>query len=278
MPDELIDAGGGGGEGGELGGQPTADAGAPTEPFLKVNERTSYKTSEDAVQGYSRLQDRVIAYSKYGEPGEIEARLRRLDAIEAAAGNGKPRTLTPEQKAQEDQWDQWKAGARERGFVTKEDLDEAQAKLENDHRRQDGLRAFRSLLTEHKIDLDEHELPALEDYAVAIMSRIPAINYKYFHGDVEGAIKDIFDRRFGEVVKARQEAAGSQARTDQQKARDAAADLQATKAKTAKLPSAPPKAGAPPVKAPEGPNYGTDSAARRARAREILDERTGAGL
>lgn len=75
------DVGGGEGEGEE---EPTA----PEEPslFLDVDERTKYKTAEEARKGFQNLNQTLSGYREFGSPEELKAKLERLKQIEESVG------------------------------------------------------------------------------------------------------------------------------------------------------------------------------------------------
>ena len=75
---------------------PVAEADPPPDaPFLKVNDRTAYKTAEDAIEGFGKASERIQEYSQHGTPQEIEDRLTELDNIKRVAA-GKSTDVEPD--------------------------------------------------------------------------------------------------------------------------------------------------------------------------------------
>jgi len=125
---------------GESQEQPAVD-----EPFLPVNDRTVYKTREDAIQGYNAAAQRIQELSAWeksakqwglGDPRQFDAvanellQLRREKA-EAAAQAGKRNTSEPKDptdpKAKEAA--QVREYMKNLGYVSKEDQEEALKEL-----------------------------------------------------------------------------------------------------------------------------------------------------
>jgi len=61
----------------QLEGEPRQD-----EPFLKVSDRTVYKTPDEAVRGFEEKDRYISQYSQYGKPEEVGKRLATLEALE----------------------------------------------------------------------------------------------------------------------------------------------------------------------------------------------------
>jgi hypothetical protein len=109
----------------------------PEEPFLSVNERTVYKTREDAARGYNEAASRIAQLSgwekqakQYGlsDPKQLEAvanellALRKEKADAAAKLNAAPAKSDPtDPKAKEAQ--QVRDYLKANGFISKEDQD-----------------------------------------------------------------------------------------------------------------------------------------------------------
>ena len=128
---------------------------APDEPFLPVNDRTIYKTREDAVRGYNEAANRIQQLSRWeqeakqwnlSDPTELRAvanellQLRREKA-EAAAAAGKrnvePKVDPADPKAKEAA--QVRQYLKEQGFISKEEQAEALKELQdfmNEQRQQ----------------------------------------------------------------------------------------------------------------------------------------------
>lgn len=127
----------------EGGDQGTPEAPKVEEPFLRVNDRTVYKTREEALKGYEESGKRISALSKWekaGREGGLEDpqslpqllnELRELRAAKAAAAQTAPKgtetKLTPEQ----DKARSWlKAELAELGVGSPKELQEKIATLE----------------------------------------------------------------------------------------------------------------------------------------------------
>ena len=128
----------------------------PAEPFLPVNDRTSYRTREDAVRGFNEAANRIQQLSQWekeakqwglGDPAQLRAvanellQLRREKA-EAAAQAGKrnvePRVDPADPKAKEAA--QVREYMKSLGYVSKEEQEEALKELRefvNEYRQND---------------------------------------------------------------------------------------------------------------------------------------------
>jgi hypothetical protein len=118
-------------------GDPKAD-----EPFLHVNDRTVYKTREDATRGYNEAANRIQSLSKWEaqakqwglkDPSELDAvaqeiltlRKEKAEAAKvlAATGGVKPATDSADPKAKEAA--QVREYLKGLGYISKEDQEEA---------------------------------------------------------------------------------------------------------------------------------------------------------
>lgn len=115
---------------------------AKDEPFLPVNERTVYKTREDAIRGYNEAASRIAQLSAwekqakaYGlsDPKQLDdvakevLQLRKEKADAAAKLNAAPKTDPADPKAKETE--QVRKYLRDNGFITKEEQAEALKEL-----------------------------------------------------------------------------------------------------------------------------------------------------
>lgn len=131
------------------GGTPAVVA-KPDEPYLSVNERTVYKTKDDAVRGYNEAASRIAQLSgwekqakQYGlsDPKQLDAvakellELRKEKADAAAKISATPKTDPTDPKAKETQ--QVKEYLKNLGYISKEDQEAA-------------LKEFRDQLAEMK--------------------------------------------------------------------------------------------------------------------------------
>jgi len=124
----------------EAGADPAAK---PEEPYLSVNERTVYKTKEDAVKGYNEAASRIAQLSgwekqakQYGlsDPAQFKAvadellALRKEKADAAAALKNQPAKVDPaDPKAKETA--QVREYLKNLGYISKEDQDAALKEL-----------------------------------------------------------------------------------------------------------------------------------------------------
>jgi hypothetical protein len=117
---------------------------AKDEPFLPVNERTVYKTREDAIRGYNEAASRIAQLSgwekqakAYGlsDPKQLDAvakellELRKEKADAAAKLQAAPKTDPADPKAKESQ--QVKEYLKNLGYVSKEDQAAALKELQD---------------------------------------------------------------------------------------------------------------------------------------------------
>lgn len=123
------------------GGTP-ADGAKPEEPYLSVNERTVYKTKDDAVRGYNEAASRIAQLSgwekqakQYGlsDPKQLDAvakellELRKEKADAAAKLNAPAKSDPTDPKAKEAQ--QVKEYLKANGFISKDDQEAAMKEL-----------------------------------------------------------------------------------------------------------------------------------------------------
>src|SRR5579872_272812 len=118
-------------------------AAKPEEPYLRVNERTVYKTQDDAVRGYNEAASRIAQLSgwekrakQYGlsTPEQLDAvanellALRKEKADAAAALKNTPAKVDPaDPKAKETA--QVREYLKNLGYISKEDQDSALKEL-----------------------------------------------------------------------------------------------------------------------------------------------------
>ncbi len=121
------------------------------EPFLPVNERTVYKTREDAIRGYNEAASRIAQLSgwekqakAYGlsDPRQLDAVAKELlelrqKVADAAKQVSQPKADPADPKLKESE--QVKKYLRENGFITEEALRELREQL--DEMRQMGTRS-----------------------------------------------------------------------------------------------------------------------------------------
>jgi len=115
----------------------TADAAKPEEPFLSVNERTVYKTREDAVRGANEAASRIAQLSgwekqakQYGltDPKQLDAVAKELLELRKELADAKKQVSTPkvdpaDPKAKETA--QVREYLKNLGYVSKEDQEAA---------------------------------------------------------------------------------------------------------------------------------------------------------
>ena len=152
----------------------TADAAKAEEPYLSVNERTVYKTKDDAIRGYNEAASRIAQLStwekqakQYGltDPKQLDAvanellALRKEKADAAAAAKSAPAKVDPaDPKAKETE--QVRKYLRDNGFISKEDQDAALKELRDQlaELKQSGTRSeelrFKNQETEARSDVN----------------------------------------------------------------------------------------------------------------------------
>src|SRR5579872_4119913 len=121
---------------------PTGSDPAKDEPFLAVNERTVYRTKEDAAKGFNEAASRIAQLSawekqakQYGlsDPKQLDAVAQELLELRKQAADAKKQASAPkadpaDPKAKEAE--QVKKYLRELGYVSKEDQAEALKELQ----------------------------------------------------------------------------------------------------------------------------------------------------
>lgn len=121
-----------------VGDDPTdPNPATPQEPYLSVNERTVYKTKDDAIRGYNESASRIAQLSHwekqakaYGltEPGQLKAVADELlqarkELAEAKKQATAPKVDSTDPKAKETQ--QVKEYLKNLGYISKEDQEAA---------------------------------------------------------------------------------------------------------------------------------------------------------
>ncbi|HEY6766641.1 MAG TPA: hypothetical protein VI386_17920 [Candidatus Sulfotelmatobacter sp.] len=118
------------------GGTP-ADAAKPEEPYLSVNERTVYKTKDDAIRGYNEAASRIAQLSgwektakQYGltDPKNLEAIAKELlesrqKLADAAKQASVPKVDPADPKAKETE--QVRKYLKDLGYISREDQETA---------------------------------------------------------------------------------------------------------------------------------------------------------
>lgn len=113
----------------------------PEEPYLAVNDRTVYKTREDAIRGYNEAANRIAQLSawekqakQYGlsDPKQLDAVANRISELEKKLADAEKQVKAPkvdpaDPKLKESE--QVKKYLRENGFITKEEQAEALKEL-----------------------------------------------------------------------------------------------------------------------------------------------------
>lgn len=118
-------------------GQTDPEPAKPEEPYLAVNERTVYKTKDEAIRGYNEAASRIAALSawekqakQYGlnDPKQLDAVAQELlelrkKVADAAKQASAPKPDPADPKAKETE--QVRKYLRDNGFITKEEQAEA---------------------------------------------------------------------------------------------------------------------------------------------------------
>lgn len=197
LQDEDVDGAvnGGGVDDGNSDGSQGGD-----QDFLVVNERTKYRTVEDARKAFDESGKRISSLSQWEkigkevgitDPQHIKALVTEvLEARKAKEAASKQKVtaddddvqLTPEQKAQQKSAKKWlKENADELGYVSKEKLDEIAKKLEAlegsskatqedraNARIEQGRGTLQTLLKEAKLPTDNPKLARLIENDVRV--------------------------------------------------------------------------------------------------------------
>jgi hypothetical protein len=291
-----------GGEEGESaeGSEGSEGEGEPEKYFLEVNDRTRYKTPEDALKAFNEAGQTIAGYSRLGKPEEISERLQRLELLEQFAGGKKdPRQekSDPYEGMDDDTRKQWQASAdrfdpilKDRGYVKTSDVEKLVEKRVGQALQQNDLvgrahQTFNSLAKERGVELNPFGRNLLEQSLASVMNDSESeqgreLNRRFFAGDAEGVMKDVFEAIYGPAGKSNGDGASDSEGDGRQ--RDAqgrflkGADVQDTKDKTGKLPSPPPKGGKAPAKGGDDDRAWTiDPKERLKRARQQYAELTG---
>lgn len=123
-------------------GQTDPEPAKPEEPYLAVNDRTVYKTREDAIRGYNEAANRIAQLSawekqakQYGlsDPKQLDAVANRISELEKKLADAEKQAKAPkadpaDPKLKESE--QVKKYLRENGFITKEEQAEALRELQ----------------------------------------------------------------------------------------------------------------------------------------------------
>lgn len=176
-------------------------AGGAEQPFLRVNERTVYKTQEEALRGFNEAQGRITSLSQLqnqiehyvgkgkATPEYVSALLTELVQERQAKAQGAKSTKSttsddpefegqsPEQVAQAKAAIKWmETHGPKAGFVSKKDYDELKGQIEKltgsqteeyaasqDALADDCRARLTAFLSTSKVDLSENEFKDLEE-------------------------------------------------------------------------------------------------------------------
>lgn len=220
---------------------------AEKEYFLEVNDRTRYKTPEDAKKAFDEAGRTIASYSRYGKPDELSSKLERLKLLEELAAGKKPggdddplADLPPEQRKQwESYWSRNQKLLERNGYVQADKLREQikaelQEEIREQHVRTTTENTVRSeatrLLEERGIAVDAQ----VAEIAIAsLITNDPELNQRYFAGDGKWVAEQAITRLYG-AAKPK----ASKERDENGKFK--AADYQEAKDKTKQL-KTPPK-------------------------------------
>ena len=204
-------------------------SGEESTPFLKVNDRTSYRTADDAIKGFNEAQSRIGTLSnyeklfkKYGvtnpSPELAEQIVTEYIKLRDAAKQGKGAEAKPattgadgeELTAEQKQAIKWlEQNAAKAGYVSKKDVEALQAKLEalesgkakqeeaqRDALIADGQEQVTKYLAEAKVELTEEERQDLEETMAAWINASPSRIDKFYRGGQSAAelVKDAYSR------------------------------------------------------------------------------------
>lgn len=157
--------------------EPETDPAEPSKPFLTVNERTVYKSSDDAVRGYNEAANRIAQLSAWekqakqwglSDPNQLDAvakellelRQAKADAAKQASVKTEPAIDPKDTKAVEAK--QVREYLKGLGYISKEDQEAALKELKDQiaEMRQSGSRSeeqrFQNQESEAQQDLNSH--------------------------------------------------------------------------------------------------------------------------
>lgn len=254
------------------------------EPFLKLDERTVYKTREAATEGWKNINRQLGSYRDLGKPDEIRAKLAQAEAREELIETLKSGTTKEQEKAEEsylatltpDQRAKWEATKRptmellKGEFATPKEVKALQDRIEQlesqattrevNRFRTEALSDLDELLTAGEKELNATGKQRLERMVFAAMQNFAdgdkddedgqELQRALDAGDHKRFAKAAYRLYYGEEAKVSQN--GSRPRnsdgtfmSDEQIAeRNAKARKQAAGDKASRLPKAPPKGGA----------------------------------
>lgn len=300
MPDELEDQNEEQEENQETGSEEEAESssGAPEgddddggeeEYFLSVNDRTRYKTQEDAVNAYNQAGERIKSYSRFGSPDEIAERLRKAELLEKVMGGGSNTDdddpfgdLTPEQKAEWERFGgRFEKWAPKAGYVKADAVEEmVRQGVQRATQEQAARSTLESAVKARGITLTRTGYTALEAAVVEVANNDEEANRLWHEGDMDGFSERVLNEIYGPVAKK-----GKKADEDKgdgpERGEDGKfkrrADYDAAKDKTKNLPKPPAKgAGATAAGGEElSEQDRIDPVKRKQRALAMLEERQG---
>lgn len=248
----------------------------PPEPFLVVNDRTSYDTMEDAKKGAQEAGKTIEEYSRHGTPQEIAAMRDRLGMMERIAGGNTPKQpgesetawqkrlskMSPDHQAQ---WANFDESAphylKSKGYVTKQELDamlderidsRAMGLMSTDRKVTSAREHFSNLAKERGIPLTLTGMKVMEEViADAAEQQGSELLPLWEGGEIEEFARRAFIQVFGEK-SSRSPSSQPSPNGDPRRGPDgkfvSPQDYDETKQRARNLPSAPPKGSAAPTK------------------------------
>jgi hypothetical protein len=233
------------------GAKPPVEA----EPFLKINDRTVYKTPEDAKKGFESANERLGQYRELGSPEEIRAMRAKMAELDRITGRDKGTSENmddPMHGLDDDQKAQWTAfrkredkAIRQAGYIHESELPgRIETVVDTRERRTMARDEFSNLAKARGLEVDDEVLDTLEETAGRwVGAGIPAnqltprqkeLNAMYFSTGGPRKFAQLFFERFYGKAPAKP-AAEEQPKPDQRQ-RDANGRYETAKRKTQDLP------------------------------------------
>jgi hypothetical protein len=256
------------------------------EYFLEVNDRSRYRTREEALEGFRNAGERIASYSRLGSPEELRALKERDErfrqVLEAATGDSGSKSekdpfadLSPEEKKHWDSFlERFDQIAPSRGFVRADDMDRRiNEVIENTNRETSARTTFQSLAEERGVPMDSERLEYMGTMAYIAAQKSQELNDLFFK-DPKAFAKEFFDKVYG-PAPTKQTSGGSE--RDEHGRFKSKAAYQDAKERTGKLPTPPPKSGSAAAKAGEELPLEdrVDPVKRRGRLEQFMADRFG---
>ena len=271
--------------------EPAAEADPPPDaPFLTVNDRTSYKSAEDAIEGFGKASERIQEYSQHGTPQEIADRIQELNNIkQVAAGQpagGEPDPYKGMTEAEKSQWqafesdDKGKAALARMGYIRADEVDQKIIDtLESERQIGDARNHFAAQSKVRGIPVGPGGLRDFESRGVNFYRNNPQAKVLWDNKDTEGFVDLLLTDAYGEASSSPSQPgnpAPEPKRGSDGKFIADAATYERTKQAANRLPKAPPNGSAAPTRSAEelSPEDRRDPKKRLLRIRQKVEDGT----